>query len=143
MLIFFETRSLSLAESVRITLLANGIETVMLDQHSPGTLGPMGSVRVALVDESELPRAAKLVADLRPPRSEPLPSWWWHRRALALLGTGFVCLIFGTQLAESAPTPVEFLVAVAGAVILAGGFSFLLIGYAVDRRRKTVQSEEP
>jgi len=142
-LILVETHSLSWAESVRLTLLANGIESIVLDQASPGTLGLMGSIRVAIVDESALPRAAKLVADLQPPRSGPLPSWRWHKRALVLLGTGFVFLSLGTRMAESASMPAfEFLVAVAGALMIVGGFSLVFVGYRVDKRRDTAQSEE-
>jgi hypothetical protein len=140
-LIVFEDRSVSLAESVRLTLLANGVEAVVLDQASPTTLGPMGSLRVAILNDSDLPRAAALIAELQPPRTAPPPSWWWHKRALVLWGTGFVLVAFVRQLAESASLhTLEFLLTVAGAVAFTAGFVFLFVGYRADRQKTTVQS---
>src|SRR5512144_1227537 len=81
-LTLLETRSVSWAESVRLALLANGIEAVVIEQHSPGTLGLLGSVRVAIVNDIDLHRAATLMADLQPPKGAALSSWWWHKRAL-------------------------------------------------------------
>jgi hypothetical protein len=142
MLILLETRSVSWAESLRIALLANGIEAVMLDQYSPGTLGLMGSLRVAIVDESALPRAATLVGDLHTPVTEPLPSWWWHKRALVLLSAGLVMLYLATRLSESASMrTLEFLLTVGSAIVFTGGFTLLFLGYWADRRQTTGQSE--
>jgi hypothetical protein len=124
---------------MRLALLADGIEAVVLDQHSPGT---MGSLRVAIVNDSDLPRAAKLVGDLRPPKTEPLPSWWWHKRALVLLGAGFVLVYASTLLAESASIrPLALLLTMAGAVAFPVGFTLLFLGYRADRRRIADQSE--
>lgn len=137
MLILLETRSLAWAESVRLTLLANGIEAVLLDQHSPGA---MGTVRIAIVNDSDLQPAAKLVVELQPPKTGPLPSWWWHKRALVLLGAGLVLVSAATPLAESVSIR-PLLVTLAGAVALTGGFILLFLGYRADSRRTTAQSE--
>lgn len=139
MLILLETRSVSWAESVRLALLANGIEAVVLDQHSPGI---MGTLRLAIVNDSDLHCAAKLVEDSRPPKTEPLPSWWWHQRALVLLGAGFVLVYAATPLAESASIrPLALLLTIAGAVAFPVGFTLLFLGYRADRRRIAEQSE--
>lgn len=139
MLIVLETHSVAWAESMRLTLLANGIEAVVLDQHSPGI---MRGSRLAIVNDSDLHRAAKLVADLRPPKTEPLPSWWWHKRALVLLGAGFVLVYAATLLAESASIrPLAPLLTIAGAVAFVVGFTLLFLGYRADGRRNDEQSE--
>src|SRR5262249_26956076 len=118
-------------------LLANGIEAVVLGQQAPHT-----SLRVAVINDSDLHRASALVAELRPPKTGPLPSWWWHKRALGLMGAGFV-LAYGAKpiAALASIPPVSLLLTSAAAFTIA--FILLFLGYRADGRRKTDQSETP
>ena len=75
--------SLSWAESIKLALEAEGIDAVLLDEQSPGYLGFAGRVRVAILNDEDLPRAQAVLQSLQPPDSPPPPSWWWHKRALA------------------------------------------------------------
>lgn len=90
MLVVLHTESASWAESARLALVAEGIDCVVLDQFSPGTLGLQGSIRVAITNNSDAERAAAVMKGLEPPTSAPLPSWRWHKWGLlSFVGTIF------------------------------------------------------
>jgi hypothetical protein len=95
-----QTHSLSWAESVRLALLSQDIDAVVLDQYSMGTAGLAGGLRVAILDDSDLESATRVLAELQPPRSAPLPSWWWHKRALLAFAAGFVALFLKSALPD-------------------------------------------
>ena len=59
-----QTHSVSWAESVRIALLAEGIEAVILDSQAPGYIGFAGRCRVAVVNDADLPRARDVMKRL-------------------------------------------------------------------------------
>lgn len=139
MLILLQTHSISWAESVRLALLAEGIEAVVLDQASPGTLGVAGSIRVAIANDDDLPRASKIVLDLQPPKSEPPPSWWWHKRGCLSFSVGWL-LLFAAQMSESGTSHiVKVLLPVVSVVLVTGGLVLILFGYRADKRQSKKQ----
>jgi hypothetical protein len=131
--ILVETRSLSWAESVRLALLGEGIEAVVLDQASAGTLGLMGSIRVVIPDDADIARASEIVAALQPPKTPPLPSWWWHKRALLAFAAG---LVLSRVAMGASDTPsmsaIEWLLIVATVVCLLGAIVLMVAGYRAD-----------
>jgi hypothetical protein len=68
-----QTHSLSWAESVRVALLAEGIEAVVLDPQSPGYLGFAGRVRVAVVNDSDLAKAREVMQQLETGETDRQP----------------------------------------------------------------------
>ena len=136
-----QTHSLSWAESIRLALLAEGIEAVILDQQSLGYLGFAGRVRVAVVTDSDLPRAREVVRHLEPGRSPLPPSWRWQRNVYVLFGAAFVLLSVAT--AWAAPRPIAILLALSVLGLLAGGVAMLLRGKRAGRGRPTDPEERP
>jgi Putative prokaryotic signal transducing protein len=96
------TPSLSFAESVRLALAASDIEAVILDQNTAIALTAGGGVRVALLHDEDVERATAVVTALQPPKSPPLPSWPWHRRALATFASAFAMLFLRAVLEDVA-----------------------------------------
>ncbi len=135
MITVLHAHSISLAESVRLALLAEGIDAVMLDQSSPGTLGLAGSVRVAIVNDADEPRAASIIARLDSPKSASLPSWWWHKRAFLALSMAFLMLFVGEVVVDSASHRelTRALTTVDTALFIVAVVLFLL-GFRADRR---------
>lgn len=105
----------------------------MLDQYSPGTLGLMGSVRVAILNQRDLEEATSIVEELRPPRTEPAASWWWHKRALISLVAAFICITSGFIMVDSERHPFLTLTsAVVGSISFGTTFVLLLRGLQAD-----------
>ena len=135
MIAVLQTHSVSWAETARLTLLGAGIEAVILDQYSPGTLGLAGSVRVAIANDADLERAKKIISELRRrPRNEVSSSWRWHKWALAAFGLAFVVGFGGASMSESANLTLTF--SSAGAILFASAFVFLLLGHRADKQAK-------
>ena len=132
-----QTHSVSWAESVRIALIGAGIDAVILDPYSVAGLGLGASVRVAILNDADLPRASAILAELRPPKAAPLASWWWHKRALAALSVAFVTLYLGVQAADGVAKPMVVL-ALSGvsAILFVASFALLLLGYRADKRQR-------
>jgi Putative prokaryotic signal transducing protein len=134
MTVVLYTHSLSLAESVRLALLAEGIDAVMLDQSSPGTLGLAGSVRVAIVNDADAQRAARIIARLQPPESEPLPSWWWHKRAFVALSAAILLALLGAVIPGLASIrDLRLALSAAGGFLFVGALVLLFLGYRADK----------
>lgn len=139
MVTVLQTHSASWAESVRIALESEGIDAIVLDPYSSNTLGLAGSIRVAIVDDEDAPRAMQIIASLQPAPITTSPSWWWHKRAALAFGAALVLIYMATSMAES-----ERKTAVALALSALGGLSlvtfvvFLLLGYRADRRSVAV-----
>ena len=93
MQVVLHTPSASWAESARIALTAAGIEAIVLDQFSPGTLGLQGSLRVAVLNDGDVDRAQDVLQSLEPRKTAALPSWRWHKRALVSF-VGAVLMLF-------------------------------------------------
>ncbi|HVB31215.1 MAG TPA: DUF2007 domain-containing protein [Gemmatimonadaceae bacterium] len=133
MITVLHTHSLSLAESVRLALLADGIDAVMLDQSSPGTLGLAGSVRVAILNDADEPKAANIIARLEPPKSEALPSWWWHKRAFLALSAAILLVLFGRVVVSSASHQDLTLVLSAAMALFVIAIVLFLLGFRADK----------
>jgi hypothetical protein len=128
------THSVSLAESVRLALAGAGVEAIILDPYSAGSVGPVGNIRVAILDDTDLPVAMTILGELRPPTSAPLASWWWHKRALVVLSVALPVFYPGTQIAADAANLMLTLVFLAVSAILFLLFvSLLLFGYRADK----------
>jgi hypothetical protein len=142
MITVLQTHSVSWAESVRLALLGAGIEAILLDQYSPGTLGLAGSVRVAIVNDLDLPRAERVVADLPPAHLQVASSWWWHKRALMTGLVAFLTLFGGSSMAESAGKPLlAAMLALLGGVLFAISLILVLLGYRADKQHPIVQQD--
>ncbi len=128
--------TLSWAESIKLALDAEGIEAVLLDQQSPGYLGFAGRVRVAVLNDADLPRALEVLRTLDPPKSEPPPSWWWHKRALLAFGAG-LCLLFTTVVGSGKgwPRVVAWILLAATTTVFVVGVWLVFRGYRADRLR--------
>jgi len=125
-----QTHSISFAESVRIALEAKGIQAVLLDENSASSLSFAGRIRVAIHNDAEYSRAMRIVRELEPPPTPPLPSWRWHKRGLIALGLGMLTIMINAQMAGRWPTRA---VAVAAGVIFAGGVALIAMGFRADR----------
>ena len=137
MITVLQTHSPSWAEAARVALIGAGIEAVVLDPYSPGTLGLYGSVRVAIVNDEDQEEAKRIVADLRPPHEEVSPSWWWHKRAMLAFGAAFLIAILGTPMAESSSKPrLALAFAYVGAALFLTAIVLILLGHRADKRAK-------
>lgn len=135
-----QTSSLSWAESVRIALAAEGIESVVLDRTSLGVHGGIYmQMRVAVIDDSQLARAQAVLATLQPPSSggtTPPASWRRQKRGLQVLGLGIVLLVVsGSLLDREEPLPVAVVYGAFAVTALTFVLGFLLIalGPRADR----------
>ena len=126
--------SLSWAESITLALEAEGIHAVLLDQQSLGYLGFAGRVRVAVVNDADLPRAEEILRHLQPPKSGSPPSWWWHKRALLAFGAGLVLLfITAASAGKEWPLAIAWVLLAATATVFLIGFWLVFRGYRADR----------
>lgn len=131
------TGSLSWAESVRIALAAEGIESVVLDQGAFGSHGILSQVRLAVIDDYQLARAQAVLAKLRaaPAAGTPL-SWRWQKRGLLVLGLGLVLLmVSGSLLDREEPLPraVVYGAFAVTALTFALGFVLIALGPRADK----------
>ena len=141
--ILLETRSLSWAESVRLALLAQGIDAVILDQASPATLGLAGSIRLAVLDDGDLARANEIVAALQPAKTAPLASWWWHKRALLAFVAGLVLASFAMSASDTpSMRSVTSLLIASTIMCLAGAVVLVVLGYRADQRASEASADQ-
>ena len=144
MQILLETRSLSWAESVRLALLAEGIEAVIVDQASAAALGLAGSMRVAILNDADTARAGEIVAAMQPPKTPPLASWWWHKRAIAAFVAGFVLSTFAMDASNgSSNHAVVVLLTASTIVCLVGAIVLVALGYRADQRATEAHRAQP
>lgn len=142
--ILLETRSLSWAESVRIALLAEGINAMILDQASASTLGLAGSIRLAVLDKSDLARANEIVSALQPPKTPPLASWWWHKRALGAFVSGLVLARLAMSASDTSSMRLIGGLLIASTIIcMAGAVVLVVVGYRADRRAIQTSADQP
>ena len=131
-----QTHSVSWAESVKIALLAQGIEAVLLDEQSIGFLGFAGRVRVAIVRDGDFAKAERVLQDIEPPRSDPLPSWKWQKRGLICLGAGTALVFVAGATADlSRPYFPTRLLYAASMLLLVGGLLLIALGPKADHQR--------
>ena len=133
-----ETHSVSWAESVRLALVGAGIEAIVLDPYSAGSLGLAGSIRVAILEDADLQRARTILAELRPPRTADLASWWWHKRALIVLSVAFVLTYLGTQMADDSSQRIQLALLGACAIAYGAALVLLILGYRADKRQASL-----
>ena len=131
-----QTHSLSYAESVRIALLAEGIDSVLLDQQSYAAMGFAGRVRVAVERDEDFDKAEQVLRALQPPASPPLPSWKWQKWGIRSFIVG-LALFFGGNLADDFARVHDFAhpMLIASAVLIASGVLLVLLGPRADRGR--------
>ena len=139
MQILVETRSVSFAESVRLALLSEGIEAMILDQASVATLGLAGSIRVVVPDHTDLARASEIVAGLQPPKTPPLASWWWHKRAIVTFLVGLVLARLATDVEDSMRLANGVLTG-SSALCIIGAIVLMVLGYRADSRTSTASA---
>jgi hypothetical protein len=136
------THSVSWAESVRLALESEGIETAVLDPYSSNTLGLAGSVRIAIVNDHDEQRAMHVIRTLQPAPVETSPSWWWHKRAALAFGAALVLIYMGSSMAESERrTALALAISALGGVLFVTFVVFLLLGYRADRHPAAVATE--
>jgi hypothetical protein len=131
-----QTHSVSWAQSVKLTLQSEGIEAVVLDENAPGYMGFAGRIRVAVLNNAELPRAQSILAGMVPPPSPPPPSWRLQKRGLQLLGLGFLMMFVTAALFDRFEVGALSLASF-GLTLLAfvGGFLLIALGWRADKDR--------
>lgn len=131
-----QTTSVSWAQSVKIALEAEGIDAAVLDQNSFAIHGLAGHVRVAVLNDDDLPRAQSVLSGLTPPPSPPPPSWRWQKRGLQMMGLGLVLVFVTAELADRVePGPLLYgAVGVTGLAWVAG-FVLIALGWRVDKQQ--------
>ncbi len=133
------THSIAWAQGVRITLEAEGIHAVILDEHDRGALGVPGRVRLAVLNDDDVAKAQAIVARLMPPRTGPPPSWRWQKRGLLLLAADFVLFAVWLGLfaeAQSAGTKsrlVTYALAAVVVILFIGGVLLIMLGPRADK----------
>ena len=132
MITVLETNSLSWAESTRLALFGAGIEAVVLDQHSLGAHGLASTVRVAILDPEDVEQASRIIANLKPLRGEPSPSWWWHKRSLVAFLAAFLAYV-GSLMADGGRLTLTF--SALGAISIVTAFVLLFIGLRADKQQ--------
>ncbi|HXO84793.1 MAG TPA: DUF2007 domain-containing protein, partial [Gemmatimonadales bacterium] len=130
------THSVSWAQSVKLTLQSEEIEAVILDENAPGYMGFAGRIRVAVLNDAELPRAQAILASMVPPPSPPPPSWRFQKRGLQLLGLGIVLMLVTGGLFDRFEASALSLASL-GLTVLAfvGGFLLIALGWRADKDR--------
>lgn len=142
MITVLHTHSVSWAESVRVALEGEGIETAVLDPYSSNTLGLAGSIRIAIVNDDDEQRAMHIIASLQSTPVETSASWWWHKRAALAFGAAIVLIYLGTSMAESEHrTAIALAISSLGAACLVTFVVLLLLGYRADRQRAAVAAQ--
>jgi hypothetical protein len=129
-----QTHSVSYAESVRIALLGEGIDAVVLDEQSAGALGFAGRLRVAVVRDDEFERAEQVMRTLQPPASQALPSWKWQKWGIRSFGVG-IALVIGGSFADDSTRMHDFAgpMTIASIVLIVGGIALVVLGPRADR----------
>jgi hypothetical protein len=131
-----QTHSVSYAESVRIALLAEGIDAVLLDEQSASALGFAGRVRVAIERDEDFDKAERVIRTLQPPTSRPLPSWKWQKWGIRSFGAGLALVIGGNLVDDSSRlNDLAQPMIVAGLVLIASGIVLVVLGPRADRGR--------
>lgn len=134
-----QTHSVSWAHSVKLTLQSEGIDAVVLDENAPGYMGFAGRIRVAVLNDAELPRARSILSGMVPPPSPPPPSWRYQKRGLQLLGLGlmmmFVTAALRTQLDFG---PVTYAAVAVTALAFLAGFLLVGLGWRADKDRSSL-----
>jgi hypothetical protein len=125
-----QTHSISFAESVRIALEAKGISAVLLDEQSASSLSFAGRIRVAIHNDAEYGRAMRIVRQLEPSPTPPLPSWRWQKPGLIGLFVGALTMAVSGQMTDVRYAWVA--VGVSG-VMVVGGIAMIAIGFRADR----------
>ena|SRR6266513_210991 len=134
-----QTTSTSWAQSVKIALEADGIPAVILDQYSRHGLGVASQVRLAVLNDADLPKAQAIVAGLTPQRTGPPPSWRWQKRGLLLLGVDVFLFAWWASLLDKyrwePAQPQLLLYALAGVVVILfiGGTMLIFLGPRADK----------
>lgn len=130
-----QTHSISWAQSVKLSLESEGIEAVLLDENAPGFIGFAGRVRVAVLNDDDLPEAQHLLARLAPPPAEPPPSWRWQKRGLMTIAFGFVLMFVSAALYNrQGGGPLVYGVAGASLAAFVAGFALVALGLRADRQ---------
>jgi Putative prokaryotic signal transducing protein len=131
-----QTHSASWAQSVKLTLQSEGIEAVVLDENAPGYMGFAGRIRVAVLNDAELPRAQSVLSGMVPPPSPPPPSWRLQKRGLQLLGLGFVLMFVTGGLFDRFEAGALSLASLGlTALAFVGGFLLIALGWRADEDR--------
>ena len=130
-----ETNSLSWAHTVRITLEAEGIHAVVLDELAPALHAFNIRIRVAVPD-GDLDKARAIVARITPRSSGPPPSWRIQKRGLICVGIGVVVGMYGLgRLQDQGPGPLTYTLAGVGLLGVLVGFLVIALGPRADRQQ--------
>ncbi len=129
-----QTHSVSWAESVRLVLQTEGIEAVVLDANAPGYMGFAGRVRVAVLNDRDLPKAQNILRHLQPPKGPPPPSWRLQKLGLVCVGLAFLLLFVavGTTEVEGVTLLTWIMIAACG-LLLVAGFTLIALGPRADK----------
>jgi hypothetical protein len=121
---------------VKIALDAEGIPAAVLDEHSLGAHGLFRDMRVAVLNDDDLPRAQTVLARIQPGASPPPPSWRVQKRGLQLVGLGFVLMIVAGALLDTMELgPALYAVMAAPALAYIMGFVLIALGWRADKER--------
>lgn len=132
-----QTHSLSWAESVRIALLAEGIDAVVLDPNAPGFIGFGGRTRVEVVNDDDLPKAQEILRTLQPPKTPPPPSWRWQKRGLQCVGLSILLIIVaGISIDLEGANVLTLIILAAAGVLFIAGFLLVGLGPRADKQGK-------
>lgn len=130
-----QTHSVSWAQSVKLALEAEGIDAVVLDQNSFAIHGLGGHVRVAVLNDHDLPQAQAVLAHMTPPATPPPPSWRWQKRGLQLMGLGIVLVFVTAELSDRVePGPLIYGAAGLTALAFMAGFALVALGWRADKQ---------
>ena len=108
----------------------------MLDENAPGYMGFAGRIRVAVLNDAELPRAQAILSSMVPPPSPPPPSWRLQKRGLQLLALGFVMMFVTAALFNRFELGALSLASLGlTALAFVGGFLLIALGWRADKDR--------
>lgn len=135
-----QTHSIAWAQGVRITLEAEGIHAVILDEHDRGGLGVPGRVRLAVLNDDDVAKAQAIVARLTPPPTGPPPSWRWQKRGLLLLAADVVLFAVWMEVLDryrvEGATPGLLVYGLSAFVVILfiGGLLLIMLGPRADKQ---------
>ena len=140
-----QTQSIAWAQGVRVALEAEGIRAVILDEHDRGALGVPGRVRLAVLNDDDVPKAQAIVARLTPKRTGPPASWRWQKRGLILLALDLVLFAvwlglladFQWAMAGGEAGPSTLVIYALGAIVVIlfiGGIALIILGPRADKQ---------
>ena len=129
--------SLSYAQGLQLSLEANEIKTVLLDEQSVAFMGFAGRVRLMVANDADYEHAMRIVRELQASAPAPQIGSSWKIQGLGCVGmlAGFVlAVVAATSLMdESRDKPYGLL---AGAVVLfAIGLAMVIFGPRRDRSK--------